>query len=47
MIMLKRAIKKLVARYQRNKLAKRNLLRQQHNDEVTKSILKDLDARGY
>lgn len=42
-----RIIKKLVDRYQRKQLAKRSLLRQQHNDEVVKLILEDLEQRGY
>ncbi len=45
--MLKRLIKKLVARYQRKQLAKKNLLRQKHNDKVVKSILRDLEERAY
>lgn len=43
--MLKKLIKKLVNAYQANRLAHKKLLRQQHNDTVAKSILKDLAER--
>lgn len=45
--MLKQLIKKLVSAYQANRLAHEKLLRRQHNNEVAKSILKDLEERAY
>ena len=45
--MLKKLIKKLVTAGKARQLAHKKLLRQQHNDEVIKSILKDLDERAY
>lgn len=44
---MKKLIKKLVNSYQANRLALKKLLRQQHNDKVIKSILKDLEERAY
>jgi len=44
--MLKRLIKKLVARYQRNKLAKENLLRNRNNHKQINLILKDIEERA-
>lgn len=45
--MLRKLIKKLVTAGKARQLAHKKLLRQQHNDEVIKSILKDLDERAY
>lgn len=45
--MFKILIKKLVVTYQAKRLAHKKLLRQQHNNEVAKSILKDLEERAH
>ena len=45
--MVKRLIKKLVSAYQAKRLAKKNLLRNKHNQEQINLILKDLEERAY
>lgn len=45
--MFRKLIKKLVKARKAHRLAHDNLLKQQHNDEVAKSILKDLEERNY
>jgi len=45
--MFRKLIEKLVEDRKEHRLAHENLLKQQHNDEVVKSILKDLEDRIY
>ncbi len=45
--MLKFLIKKLVARYQRNKLAKEKQLRAKHNWQQVEAMRNALNERGY
>ena len=42
-----KTLKKLVARYQRNKLAKERHHREKHNWEQAQLIVKSLEERGY